>query len=222
MRRILLINPNTSTATTAMMVEHARSALADGWEILGLTARRGAAMITTEAELAVGAEEVEALAETHANGAAGIITAAFGDPALERLRARFALPVTGLCAASVLAAARGGMSFGIATVTPDLAETIAAKVRALGLSARLTGICLTEGDPRALAADPAWLDAALAEAVGRCRAQGAARVIIGGGPLTASAIRLAKDLPSVIVVPVAAAVAAIVGGCAFSDQIEAI
>jgi Asp/Glu/hydantoin racemase len=52
---------------------------------------------------------------------------------------------------------------------------------------------------------PEELDAALAEAVRASVADGAKAVIIGGGPLTASALRLQPKFDIPLVVPVIAA-----------------
>lgn len=46
-RRILLINPNSLEATTAMMVAIAKSAAADGFDIAGTTATRAPTMIVS-------------------------------------------------------------------------------------------------------------------------------------------------------------------------------
>ena len=56
-----------------------------------------------------------------------------------------------------------------------------------------------------MAKSPDELDAALAEAVRASIADGAEAVIIGGGPLTASALRLQPRFDIPLVVPVIAA-----------------
>ena len=56
---ILLINPNSSQATTEMMVRIAQAEAPEGCAIVGATARRGPPMIVNETELAAAAHEVE-------------------------------------------------------------------------------------------------------------------------------------------------------------------
>ena len=71
---------------------------------------------------------------------------------------------------------------------------------ALGYGTQFRGTRATPGDPNALMSkSPEELDAALAEAVRASAADGAKAVIIGGGPLTASALRLQPkfDIPLV-------------------------
>ena len=83
----------------------------------------------------------------------GIIVSAFGDPGLAELRHKVAIPVVGICEASMIEASQGGRRFGVATSTPDLIEAIGQRAHDLGLAHLYTGIRCTEGDPVALAAD---------------------------------------------------------------------
>ncbi|WP_347652080.1 aspartate/glutamate racemase family protein, partial [Comamonas thiooxydans] len=163
---ILLINPNTSQQTTALMLRQARACLPPGVLLHGATAGRGAAMITDEAGLKIAEQEVLRLGLGFAQGddsqaGRAIIVAAFGNPGLELLRA--ALPervaAFGIGEAAMLQAARDEQGrprrFGIATTTPGLEASIAASVAALGLTPWFCGTRIAQGEPLALAADPA-------------------------------------------------------------------
>jgi Asp/Glu/hydantoin racemase len=207
-RNVLLINPNASEATTHMMVRLAQDAALPDTRVHGRTASRGPAMIVNEAELGAAAAEVEQVWRAAADGPAwdGVIVSAFGDPGIERVRRAAQLPVVGICEASMREAARGGRRFGIATVTPELVDSIAACARELGLQARYTGTRLTAGDPRVLAADPRALEDALAVAVRQCIAlDGAQAVVIGGGPLGQAAVGLAPRFEVPVIAPISAA-----------------
>lgn len=211
---ILLINPNTSSASTDMMVGIAAAcsaALPGRLAISGCTAGQGPSMIVNEAELAAAALQVQLAWQAAASAAgkpwAGIIVSAFGDPGMPALRASTRLPVVGICEASLLEAAQGGRRFGIATVTPELAGLIQQRVEELGLGTAYTGIRLTPGEPRALAARPEVLQAALAEAVNQCIVEdGAQAVVIGGGPLAQAAAQLQARWGVPIIEPIPAAV----------------
>ena len=87
-RRILLINPNSLEATTAMRVAIAKSAAADGFEIVGATATRAPQMIVTPDALAAAASEVTQIAQAHQHAFDGLIVAAFGNPGLAGIRDR--------------------------------------------------------------------------------------------------------------------------------------
>lgn len=211
MTHILLINPNTSTATTQMMVDIARAYFAKVMRVpptvTGATAMRGAPMIVDEQDLAVAAEAVNhpqivALAAQ----ADGVIVGAFGDPGIDALQTRLEVPVVGIGATSVREAGAGGRPFGIATTTPLLAASIAANVRKLGLGETFTGARFTTGDPLALGDVPSQLEASLAGAVQACiQEDGAQAVVIGGGPLGEAARALCERFSVPVIGPVPAA-----------------
>lgn len=203
---ILLINPNSSVATTAMMVQIAAGEGRPGFRIRGLTASAGPSMIVNQRELAAAAGEVDKVWRSAGGDWAGVVISAFGDPGIEQVRAASRVPVVGICEASMLEAGEGGRRFGIATVTPELVVPIDARAGDLGLRDIYTGIRLTTEDPRELAADPRALEEALAHAVRRCiEDDGAQAVIIGGGPLGQAAVGLAKRFSVPVIAPITAA-----------------
>lgn len=207
MTRLLLVNPNTSVATTDAMCRIAGAQAGAGVEIVGLTARRGAALITDEAALIEAAGAVLALAaEIEAMGSDGVIVSAFGDPALEELRLRLSCPVTGIAEAAMAAAAAGGRRFAIVTTTPDLADAVAAMVVAYGHAADFCGVFLTMGNLHQVMGDPAMLVESLAKACTLAVSAGAGAIVIGGGPLAQAALALEGRLGVPIIQPVPEAV----------------
>ncbi|MFB7371881.1 aspartate/glutamate racemase family protein [Streptomyces sp. NPDC056222] len=209
---IVLINPNTSTDTTAMMTAIARRTL--GPSVRGVTVARGPRMLTDPDALRAAAPEVVAAGRRAlvSGTCRALLVAAFGDPGLAELRAltlassRGPVPVVGIGEAAVLEAAASGRQFGIATTTPWLAGSIVERVAALGLSDRFTGLRLTEGDPQALSADPDALRESLARAVQECVVRDGARaVVIGGGPLGEAAESLRARFETPVIAPIPAA-----------------
>ncbi|PSO18817.1 aspartate/glutamate racemase family protein [Bradyrhizobium sp. MOS003] len=211
-RRILLINPNSLEATTAMMVAIARSEIPDGFEIVGATATRAPPMIVSADALDAAAPEVEEIALAARGACAGIIVSAFGDPGLAGIKASTDLPAVGIGESAMLEAAEAGRRFGVATTTPRLGAKIDALPQALGLGHRYTGTRFADGDPHELMRDPERLLAALAGAVEACIVQdGAEAVIIGGGPLGEAARQLQPMFTVPIIAPISSAVARIIG-----------
>ncbi|MDB5731910.1 MAG: putative Hydantoin racemase [Variovorax sp.] len=204
MPAVLLINPNISPETTAMMHRLLRDGLPAAIEVVSATACRGAPMITTEAELAVAVDQVVAIGRARAKEMSAIVIGAFGNPGLEVLRAAVEVPVIGIGEASMRQAAADGRRFGVATTTPGLDASIARAAAGLGLGALFTGTRISPGDPLELASQPRLQDERLAEAVAACIADGAQAVVIGGGPLAEAAVRLGARFD----VPVISAVAA--------------
>jgi allantoin racemase len=206
-RGILLINPNSSQATSDMMLAIAGKTAGVRAAVTSATASRNPIMIVTERELDEAAAEVVEIGQARANGHDGIIVSAFGDPGLAGLRQKVGIPVVGICEASMIAASAGGRRFSVATVTPELVGPIADKAKELGLERLYCGTRLTEGDPIALANDAVRLEEALAEQVRLCiEEDGAEAVIIGGGPLGQAAERLQPRFDTPVIAPIPAAV----------------
>ncbi|WP_435059447.1 aspartate/glutamate racemase family protein [Streptomyces sp. bgisy060] len=211
----MLINPNTSTATTATMTAIARRSLGAALPVRGVTVSRGPRMLTDPEALRAAAPEVLAagLRAAAEGTCAALLVAAFGDPGLPTLRAAegtAGIPVIGLGEAALLEAAAGGTPFGVATTTPLLADAIHARVTALGLADRYTGLRLTAGTPERLSADPPLLLDRLERAVRACADRDGARaVVIGGGPLGEAAEELRGRCRVRIVAPIPAACRAV-------------
>ncbi|WP_318212611.1 aspartate/glutamate racemase family protein, partial [Streptomyces sp. SJL17-1] len=168
----------------------------------------GPAMLTDPAALRAAAPEVLAagLRATARGDCAALLVGAFGDPGLAELRAATDVPVVGLGEAALREAAADGTPFGVATTTPLLAGAIAARVAALGLADRYTGLRLTTDAPERLSADPESLLDQLEQAVRACvERDGARAVVIGGGPLGEAAEALRDRCAVRIVAPIPAA-----------------
>lgn len=119
--RLLLVNGNTTQAITDRATEAARLAAPAGVEIVGVTARFGANVVTTAPEnLIAGHAVLEALAEHHDGFDAAILAISF-DTALAEARELFPLPVHGITEAALdeaasLSAAIGVVIFGEASL----------------------------------------------------------------------------------------------------------
>jgi allantoin racemase len=208
-RTVLLINPNTSVATTRTMQRLARLSLPPGFALESATVAHGASIITSDAELASAIEQVVAIGRARTSDVAAIVIAAFGDPGVAALRAEVAVPVIGIGEAAMRLAAEGGRRFGIATITQALKASIGSAVAQHGLAQYFTGCQVPPTEPARLAADPARLDAYLEAAVSACIADGAEAVVIGGGPLAESAARIAGRFDVPVISPIDAAMRAV-------------
>ncbi|WP_327352424.1 aspartate/glutamate racemase family protein [Streptomyces sp. NBC_01304] len=206
-RTVVLINPNTSPDTTAMLAAAARTAFGSrgAFEVRAVTAAAGPRMIVTPEELRASAAQVLAAAlRAGPQGVAAFVVGAFGDPGVEELRTVVPVPVVGIGEAALVEAAH--TRFGVVTTTPALARPIAARIEVLGLADRCTGVRCTEGDPETLSSRPDILRERLAAAVESSVVRdGAHAVVIGGGPLTRAGAALQERFAVPVIVPVAAA-----------------
>lgn len=203
-RRLLLINPNTSTATTQLMAQIARDEAAD-FDVEAMTVAHGKALITNEFELATAARAVaELLERSDLSRFSGILIAAFGDPGMQEARTRSGPPITGLAEAAMNEAPG---RFAVVTTTPALARPIKASAALYGHDTRLAGVFTTPGEPAVLMASPEALLDAMIDASRRALAQsGADSIVIGGGPLARVARQLRVLLPVPVIEPIPAAV----------------
>ncbi|MDR3376080.1 MAG: aspartate/glutamate racemase family protein [Ancalomicrobiaceae bacterium] len=208
MLRLILINPNTNPATTAMMRAIAERAAPQGTTVAGVTVSRGASLITDADELAAAAEAVielaPALAEESVDGA---IVSAFGDPGATQLARTLPFPVTGIGEAAFAEATADGRRFAVVTTTPRLVDSIAALAVAHGHGRQFLGVGLTDGDPAVLTYQPEALVEALGLACERAIADWRAEaIVIGGGPLGEAAAELVGRIGVPVIAPIPAAV----------------
>lgn len=208
-RRLVLLNPNTSVATTEMMTGIARRIAPAGTLVEGRAMRLGPPIVTDEAALAESARHIAAEGLAAAEGGAdAILISGFGDPGLADLRRLVPIPVTGIAEAGMAAAAAGGRRFSIVTTTPDLHASITGMARDYGHRAGLASLRITPGQAEVVMADPTAMIRALVALALACRDEdGAEAILIGGGPLAAAAEAVAEATGLPVIEPVAAGVA---------------
>jgi Asp/Glu/hydantoin racemase len=196
--RLLIINPNTSTAVSALLQRHVQGEVSPALKVHTVTARFGAPYIASEASYAVAQHAVlDAWAAAVARGehAGAVLIGCFGDPGLFALREASGVPVGGLAQAAFAAAARHGR-FAVVTGGERWRPMLERLALALGHASALAGIHTVAPSGAELAADPAGAQALLTgaclEAVARYEAQA---VILGGAGLAGLAAAIAPRLP---------------------------
>lgn len=205
--RILLLNPNTTEALTAMLAAAARAVAPPDVEIVAVTAASGFPYISSRAEAQIaGAQALETVA-AHMGRVDAVVIAAFGDPGLHAARELFDIPVVGMTEAAMLTACALGERFAFVTFTPRLAPWFAAQVRQAGLESRFAGVRAATQPIGALDAIAGEMRAALIE---QCRLaaveDGADVVIPAGAPLAGMAAGIADEIPATPLDPIGAAV----------------
>jgi Asp/Glu/hydantoin racemase len=201
MRRLLLINPNTSASISALLQEHAQAAAGPDVQVLTSTARFGAPYIACEASYAVAAHAaLDSWAAAIAPGQArfdSVLVGCFGDPGLLALRQVSKLPVTGLAEAAFIAAAQRGR-FAIVTGGERWKPMLERLAHSVGFGAELAGIHTLAETGAELAADPLAAQVLLARACNEsARCWGVQSVILGGAGLAG----MAAQIQPVVAVP---------------------
>lgn len=200
MRRLLVINPNTSGSVSQLLQHHVQQAAGPDVQVDTVTARFGAPYIACEASYAVaGHALLDAWAADQCDASTGqpgaVLIACFGDPGLWALRESSAAPVTGLAEASFLQASQHG---GFAVVTGGAAWKPMLQRLALGLGMhhQLVDIHTVAPSGAELAQDPQAAIALLAQTC-RLAAQHpqVKSIVLGGAGLAGMAAAVQVHVP---------------------------
>ena len=191
MRRLLVINPNTSHSVSTLLQTHVQAAAGLHVQVRTVTARFGAPYIADEASYVVAAHatlDAWAAALTDPTQTPdAVLIGCFGDPGLLALRESSPVPVTGLAEAAFIEAARHGR-FAIVTGGARWGPMLQRLAQALGHAPQLAGIHTVLPTGAQLAADPVAARALLAQACRDVvRQMGVQAVILGGAGLAGMA-----------------------------------
>jgi allantoin racemase len=205
--RILLANSNISAQVTEAVVAAARAVAAPGTEIVGRNARFGARIIGTRTEAAVAAHGLVDLLAEHAPGADAVVIAMSFDTGLWAAREMLDVPVVGMTEAACLMACTLAPRFGLVTLRARGTQPYREVVESYGLGGRLAGLVELDAAPEDLLRDPAALDVAILEAVGRLvENDGAEAVVLAGAVMAGVPGRLAARAAVPLVDGIAAGV----------------
>jgi allantoin racemase len=209
MRRLLVINPNTSASVSSLLEQHVQQVAGATVQVSTVTARFGAPYISCEASYAVaGHALLDAWAAHQAEHADkpphAVLIACFGDPGLWALRESSASPVTGLAEASFIEAGKLG-PFAVVTGGAAWGPMLRRLASCLGYAGLLRGIHTVAPSGAQLAADHENALKLLTEACQQAGAlPGVCSVILGGAGLAG----MAAAVQSKVHVPVIDSVAA--------------
>lgn len=210
MRQLLVVNPNTSQAVTALLQHHVQSAVGASAHVQVVTARFGAPYIANEASYAVAAHATldawEAARDIRPDA---VLIGCFGDPGLWALREVCGVPVRGLAEASFAEAARHGR-YAIVTGGEKWRPILWRLALSLGQTRTLAAIHTVQATGAQLAADPEAAHAALrASCEEVLRAHDVQAIVIGGAGLAG----MADTLQPHVAVPLIDSVQAGVRAC---------
>jgi allantoin racemase len=212
--RMLLINPNTSAAVTALLAARVGEVLGSGVTVVPVTGRFGARYIASRAAVAVaGHAALEALAE-HVAGCDAVYLACFGDPSISALREISPVPVVGMAEASCRLACTCGDRFAIITGGMAWQPMLQELVAELGLTDRLAAIRTIAPTGHEIARQPAAQLAQLAKACISCATEdGADAVVLGGAAFAGLAAQLQAEVPAPVICSVEAGARAFLEAC---------
>lgn len=204
--RILIVNPNTTSAMTTLLINAGRTVAAPGTELVPLTAPRGVPYISTRAEAQIGGAIVLEMLAKHHREADATVLAAFGDPGLFGARELFDIPIVGMSEAAMLTACMLGRRFAIVTFAPALASWYQDCVDMHGMGERCAGIHALDESFTSVTNVQEEKEDALVALAHQAIAQGGDVILLSGAPLAGLARKVRNRVPVPLVDPMAAAV----------------
>jgi allantoin racemase len=214
--RLLVANPNTTPQVTELCARAARAVASPGTEIVPLTGRFGAQIINSRAENAIAAHAMLEMLAENAPGADAVLLAVSYDTGLLAAREVLSVPVVGMTEAGMLSACLLDTRFGLVTFgTPSVYHEL---VALYGLTERLAGIRSIVASPVDAYANPATVDALVADAASALvKETGAEVAVLCGAAMAGMPARIADRVP----VPVLDGIAAGVGLCEMLVKLKA-
>src|ERR1700722_15535020 len=194
--KLLLINPNVTTAVTELIAVEARRSASPGTEITAVTAMFGTQYVENRAAAAIAGHAVLDVLAAHMAGHDAAIVAAFGDPGLAAAREFADLPVFGIEESALLTAWTLGRRIVIVCLTPRLGRWYEECAEEHGLAGRLVSVRPLDVPITDIARAKDQLRARLLEECQRAIELDAAEVIIfGGAPIAGLAREVASEIP---------------------------
>jgi Asp/Glu/hydantoin racemase len=195
--RLLILNPNTSKGVTDRIRETARTVAQPGDRFTTICPAHGPELIVTEDDARRASLAVVETVKAYDAPCDGIVLASFGNTGAEAVRAlRPDIPVIGIATAAFSVARALGGPFGIVTFAPALLPGLTAKAEEAGLGGQLIAAAAVETSD---VGDPGTVQSRYAEELGQlCEEmvrRGARSIVMGGGPMSGFAARLAPDCP---------------------------
>jgi Asp/Glu/hydantoin racemase len=194
--KLLLINPNITTAVTDLIAAEAQRSASAGTDITAVTARFGTQYVENRIEAAIAAHAVVDTLAIHMASHDAAIIAAFGDPGLGAAREFADIPVLGLEESALLAAWPLGRRIAIVCLTVRLGRWYQECAEELGLAGRLVSVRPLDVAITDIASAKEQLRERLLEECRHAVELDAAEVIIfGGAPIAGLAREAAADIP---------------------------
>lgn len=217
MKKLLIINPNSSRAMTEEIERSVRDCRPEGFaadvvripdspealESYGDYTLAGANMLRYVEENSRIAEEYD-----------GVLVACYGDPGLYALKEKLAIPVIGIAEASMSAALLLGYKFSIVAAVPKAKAMMEQLVESYGLQSRLASVESLDLEILTFMNHPQALKTAFKQCAHAAAEKGADTVIYGCAGMTMLQ-RMAADFGIEVIDPVRAgvcALAALAGG----------
>jgi allantoin racemase len=179
--RILVVNPNTTSAMTGKIARVARAAAAAGTEIIAVNPPDGPASIEGYYDEAFSVPGLLAeIAKGEALGVSAHVIACFDDTGLEAARSLASMPVIGIGEAAFHLASMLGHRFSVVTTLSRSIAAIETNLLKYGLASRCAKVRACEVPVLALDDPASNASAQISAEIERCKREDNAEVIVLG------------------------------------------
>jgi allantoin racemase len=208
----MIVNPNTTAAMTATVVQGACSVASPAIRLVGSTATRGVDSVESHVDEVWGALGVlEQVRAGELAGVDGYVIACFGDTGVPAARETARGPVVGMTEAALFTAALLAARFAIITLPPRTREQSHRVLRDTGLAHRCTVRAIDEPVSQVADGSVHLLAAVAAEARNAMADDAAEAIVLGCAGLSDLVGPLTKELGIPVIDGVAAAVTMVEG-----------
>ena len=194
--KLLVINPNTSTATNYRIEAIAKPLMAPSDNLKVVSAKSGIEFIETIEQSNQTKSAVLEEVSQNSKSVDGIIIAAFSDPGLMEAKKLSSCPVIGIAEASMKAAQGLTERFAVITLGPQFSQLIRQNSLNYGISDNLVEIKILPWRIAEVSANLLRYREDFTEACNKLVSeQDVGAVIVGGGPLSGIADAITNKLP---------------------------
>jgi allantoin racemase len=198
-RRIAVVNCNTSSSMTAEIREGARAVASPGTEILAMQPTWGASSAEGFYDSFVTATAVLELLTRLPADVDAVVMAGFGEHGREGARELLSVPVVDITEAAAMHAMLLGHRYGVVTTLPRVRWQIQDSLATAGLAQRCLGVAATDLGVLEIRADLDRTVAAFVAAAQPLLAAGAEALVLGCAGMTAVREELVRALPVPVV-----------------------
>ena len=194
--KLLIINPNTSTATNHRIEAIAKPLMAPSDSLEVVSAKSGIEFIETIEQSNQTKSAVLEEVSQNSQSVDGIIIAAFSDPGLMEAKKLSSCPVIGIAEASMKIAQGLTERFAIITLGSQFSQIIRQNSLSYGIAEKLVEIKILPWSVAEVSANLLSHREDFTEACGRLVSErDVGAVIVGGGPLSGIADVITDELP---------------------------
>ncbi len=202
-KKVLVINPNTTEAMLQGFLAQARRNLPQEIELVGISAPRGVAVVSTRATFVIAAQSVLETWASYSSAVRGgegpdaVVIACFGDPGVAALRELLPIPVFGLAEESLRSTAKAYQRFAVVTAGPAWKSMLDELISHLDLTSSYAGTYAIDANGLVAAREPERFRALMQSAIEAAEHNGAKAIVLGGAALAGSAHLYHSKVPLV-------------------------